>query len=275
MSTSDPFGSGQPVKNGVDEQSRLDAAMRRADQLLVQSLQGDERRRHKRVLYLVLLGGAIMLTGLCAVVSILTLPGSVESGAANRAAGQGAVANAAETVAVEKSATSVDRVELAAADTANAERASQLSQEGWQQWAQQNYTGAATKFEEAVKLDPRNSNAWNGLGWANLNAGKDDRAREAFLAVLKLEPKHPAALNGMGQMALADRNYDEAEKYLVKAAAAPDASAAWYGLTRLYLIQGKYAQAEKWAKKTVASGDPDGRRNKCWTRQRPSSCRTF
>ena len=77
-------------------------------------------------------------------------------------------------------------------------KASQLSQEGWQQWAQQNYSGAATKFEEAVKLDPRNSNAWNGLGWASFSGGKNDRAREAFLAVLKLEPKHPAAPERLG-----------------------------------------------------------------------------
>ena len=55
MSSSEPFArhSGPPAKNGVDEQTRLDAAMRRADQLLVQSLQGEERRRrHKRVLFL-------------------------------------------------------------------------------------------------------------------------------------------------------------------------------------------------------------------------------
>jgi tetratricopeptide (TPR) repeat protein len=252
MST-DPFAArgGPPTSNGVDEQTRLDDAIRRADQLLLHSLQGDDRRRHQRFLIFVLMGGAAMITGLCAIVFFLVQSANAEKAEA-LVAERNAAVEVAQIGAIDQHVATAETIQVAA-DTAG-----QLSMEGWQLWGQQNYPAAAAKFEEAVKLDKRNSNAWNGLGWASFNGGNRGRAREAFLAVIKLEAKHPAALNGLGQMALADGKYDEAEKYLSKAALAPDSSAAWYGLTKLYLLQGKYAEAAKWGKKTVASGDPDG-----------------
>ena len=97
--------------------------------------------------------------------------------------------------------------------------------------------------------------AWNGLGWANFNSGNRAEARRAFQQVLKIEPKFAPALNGLGQLALSERKYDEAEKYLLQAA--PTATAAWYGLSCVYLLTGKYDQAAKWAKKAVDSGEGD------------------
>ena len=137
-------------------------------------------------------------------------------------------------------------------------RAAQLAQEGWQSWQRQQYEPAIAKFNEAVQLDPKNTAAWNGLGWANFNSGKFAPGAEAFKKCLEIDPKHAAALNGLGQVALAERKYDEAEKYLKKSAAAPEASAAWYGLARIYLLQGKYDEAAKWARKVVGAGDEDG-----------------
>ena len=77
----------------------------------------------------------------------------------------------------------------------------------------------------------------------------------AVLAEKKALPKHPAALNGLGQLALAQRKYKEAEKYLLKAA--PQAPAAWFGLARLFLLEGKFDDAKKWAKKVVDTGQAD------------------
>ncbi len=108
---------------------------------------------------------------------------------------------------------------------------------------------------EALKLDPKNSETWNGLGWASLNTGKAQEAEKAFQNVLSLNPDHPAGLNGLGQIYLAQKKYDLAETNLLKAG--PRAPAAWYGLTKLYLIQGKFEQAEKWAQMIVDSGQGD------------------
>ncbi len=77
-------------------------------------------------------------------------------------------------------------------------------------------------------------------------------AEKAFQRVLELNPAHPAALNGLGQLYLAQRKYDVAEPYLLKAA--PQAPAAWWGLTKVYLLQGRFGEAEPWAQKIVDSG---------------------
>jgi tetratricopeptide (TPR) repeat protein/predicted Ser/Thr protein kinase len=133
--------------------------------------------------------------------------------------------------------------------------ASQLTQEGWQLWQARQLDEAAAKFNQAVKLDPKKAEAWNGLGWASFNSGKWPEAEKAFQATLALDGNHPAALNGLGQLYLAQKKNDLAETYLLKAA--PRAPAAWYGLARLYLLQGKFDEAEKWASKVVDSGQGD------------------
>jgi superkiller protein 3 len=144
---------------------------------------------------------------------------------------------------------------LLLATSVETEKAGQLTTDGWDLWKAQKYEEAIGKFEEAVKADPKNASAWNGLGWAQFNSGHYDKVEQAFKKVLALEPKHPAALNGLGQLFLVQRKYDQAVKYLLQAA--PQAPAAWYGLARVYLIQGKFDDAAKWAKKIVDSGDAD------------------
>jgi tetratricopeptide (TPR) repeat protein len=51
------------------------------------------------------------------------------------------------------------------------------------------------------------------------------------------------------------REYDQAEKYLKKAA--PQAPAAWYGLSRLYLLEGQWSNAQKWLRKALAQQPGD------------------
>lgn len=195
------------------EQARLDEAMRRADQLLVSSLQTDERRRGRRRNKFIW-GGIAMIATVGVIVAAVSL-----------------------------------------AAVSDREKAVPLADEGWKLWQAQQYDQAAAKFEEAVKLDPKNTGAWNGLGWSRFNSGLREEAAKAFERVIKLEPKHPAALNGLGQAALLDRDYKNAEKYLLKAA--PNAPAAWYGLARVYLLTGEFDKAKKWIDKIANSGDKD------------------
>lgn len=134
-------------------------------------------------------------------------------------------------------------------------KAGELANAGWQLWQQRKYADAADKFEQSVQLDPESTMAWNGLGWARFNSGDSTAAVPAFEKCVELEPSHPAALNGLGQVYLSWRDYDQARKYLHKAA--PQAPAAWYGLARLYLLTGKYTAAERWAKKALAANPDD------------------
>jgi len=182
MSTKSPVNQSKATATTVGglEQSRLDDAMRRADQLLVTSLKLDERRRNRRRIVLFLLGGLAMVGVVCA----LVLAFGVE-----------------------------------------AKQGAQRAEEGWKLWQSGKFDEAQDKFAEAVKLDPKNVSAYNGLGWSQFNLGKYDDAEKSFNQTLKLAPKYPAALNGLGQLSFAQRKYDKAEKYLLQAA--PQSSAAW------------------------------------------------
>ena len=133
--------------------------------------------------------------------------------------------------------------------------AAQLTREGSQLWQAQRLDEAIAKFNQAGKLDAKNAEAWNGLGWASFNSGKWPEAERAFQSALALDANHPGALNGLGQLYLAQKKNDLAETFLLKAA--PRAPAAWFGLARLYLLQGKFDRAEEWAGKVVDSGQGD------------------
>ena len=135
------------------------------------------------------------------------------------------------------------------------ENSAQLTQEGWQLWQARKLDEAAAKFQQAVQLAPGDANAWNGLGWAQFNAGNSAAAETSFRNAITVETNQPGALNGLGQIYLSQRKYDDAEKYLLQAA--PQAPAAWFGLARLYLLERKFEQAEKWAQNIVDSGQAD------------------
>jgi tetratricopeptide (TPR) repeat protein len=215
------------------DQKRLDEAIERADDLLVTSLQQDERRRGRRRIVFVSLG-ILTLGGMAmSVVLYLALVAPVSE----------------QQTPVTQKGTQVAR----ALD--DPEDAGRLAQEGWNLWQHQQVNEAAGKFEKAVKLDPKNVAAWNGLGWASFSGGNQQEAQKAFEKVIALEPNHPAALNGLGQVSLSQRRYKDAEKYLLKSA--PHASAAWYGLAKVYLLTGKYDEAAKWAEKIINSGQAD------------------
>ena len=220
-----PGGTANPERpeRETSEDSRLDDAMRRADDLLVDSLRRDEQERRKRRtrrVALAALGGLVMTT--LAVIALSALLAGPP--------GQGTKA-------------SNDPLDQAAA----------LNQQGWALWQKGELSEAEAKFAEAVKLDPDYSVAWNGLGWARFNGGNYAKAEEAFLKAVETDDSNAAALNGLGQLYYTQNKLDKSEEYLLKAA--PNAPAAWWGLARLYLFQGNYAEAQKWAQKVADSGD--------------------
>ncbi len=130
-------------------------------------------------------------------------------------------------------------------------QAEDLTKQGWQLWGEQKFGDAIKPFEQAVELDPESSAAWNGLGWARFNSGDAQGAIEPYEKCVALEPKHAGALNGLGQIFLSQKEYDKAEKFLIKSAATPGADAAYFGLGRLYLLTGKFDKAETWIKKAL------------------------
>jgi len=208
------------------EESRLDEAMRRADDLLITSLRDEEARRRgrrRRVLLASAASGALIM-GIIIIAILTGLLGNPGGPAGNRAAGTGGG------------------------------DADALAKQGWALWQSGDAETAQAKFAAAVELDPHNANTWNGLGWSRLRSGKHKEAEQAFAEAVKLEPEHGAALNGLGNATFQQKKYDEAEKHWLKAA--DTAPASWFGLARLYALQGKFDDSAKYAEKALAES-PD------------------
>jgi tetratricopeptide (TPR) repeat protein len=124
-----------------------------------------------------------------------------------------------------------------------------LVAEGWELWRQRKLAEAENKFKEAVKKNPTNANAWNGLGWAQQNQGKPLNAKASFEKCLEIQPKHAAALNGLGWIAKAQGKTDEAIAHWEKAIeAAPNATAALNGLATTYMELKQFDKAAKYYK---------------------------
>lgn len=199
-----------------DEQALLDQAMNQADHRLVQSLQEDELRRRRRRRWV--LGGFAMTVTITGIMIGFIVAGS-------------------------------------AVTDADAEKSAALVTEGWELIQAQQFAQAQSKFESAVKLDPRSANAWNGLGWSGFNAGNHPGAEKAFKQAVKLEKLHPAANNGLGYVYFFRRQYPRAEKHWLSVA--DHAPAAWFGLAKMYLLRKKYDEAAKWATKALTQQPDD------------------
>ena len=134
-----------------------------------------------------------------------------------------------------------------------------LSAEGWQAWRDQDWRTALSKFELAIKQEPQNTSALNGLGWTHLHLGSHADAMAGFEKVLRLEPAHGGAMNGLGQCQMALGRLDAATKTLTKATEATieklgesatvkkGVSASWFGLVQVLLRQNKPDEAIRWA----------------------------
>jgi len=121
--------------------------------------------------------------------------------------------------------------------------AAHLARRAWRLWNQRKLEEAEKLFKQAIEKDPRNSDAWNGLGWALQNQGSKSAAG-AFKKSIELDPKNSGALNGLGWAAKRADKIEEAIAWWKKSIKAhKHASAAWNGLTRTYMEQGRYASA--------------------------------
>jgi tetratricopeptide (TPR) repeat protein len=199
------------------EQVKLDSILADADPLLVAAIQEDERRRRRKFLTIGIAGGLIMGSVIAIVLMMLVGPDGAKQ-----------------------------------VSPKDADRAAEVAAQAWQLWQQRDFARAGEKFEEALKIDPGNGVAWNGLGWAKLNGGDSEAAKKAFEKAVELDPQNGASLNGLGQIAYSRKEFDKAEQHWAKAANAP---AAWVSLAKLYLVQGKWDEAQKWAQK-AADMDP-------------------
>ena len=77
------------------------------------------------------------------------------------------------------------------------------------------YGSALKDFQKAVKLDPKNYKAFNGLGYAYRKSGDYAKALDSYSEALKLSPNFPDAIEYRGEAYLGlNRPEDAKQAYL-------------------------------------------------------------
>jgi tetratricopeptide (TPR) repeat protein len=100
-----------------------------------------------------------------------------------------------------------DKYQTSAAEQGDAKKKDKALRE-----AQEHYTSALTKFNQAVKLDPNMHEAWNYVGYTNRKLGNFDVALAAYEHALTLHPGDPDALEYRGEAFLGLNRVTDAEQ---------------------------------------------------------------
>ncbi|MCP4375079.1 MAG: DUF4019 domain-containing protein, partial [bacterium] len=130
-----------------------------------------------------------------------------------------------------------------ATQTPGQKASAHLANRAWYLWNQRKLEESEKLFRQAVEKDPKNSNAWNGLGWALQNQGKEGAA-DAFKKCSALDPRNSGALNGMGWIAKQAGKEDQAIMWWQRAVIAnKHCTAALKGLTTTFMARGQYHKA--------------------------------
>jgi tetratricopeptide (TPR) repeat protein len=103
-----------------------------------------------------------------------------------------------------------DKYQTSAAELTDARKQERALHE-----AQEYYTSALSKFEQATRNDPHMHEAWNYVGYTNRHLGNYDAALTAYSQALTLKPGYPDALEYRGEAFLGlNRVADAQQAYL-------------------------------------------------------------
>lgn len=115
----------------------------------------------------------------------------------------------------------------------------------------QEYVKAATSYQRALRLDPRNSALYNKLGIVELKLDDKRGAHKSFSFAIKYDPRNKLALNNLGALELIEHRYKAATHALKEALALDESNAsahlnlaeAWMGLGQVDRAMTEYSRA--------------------------------
>jgi protein O-mannosyl-transferase len=104
---------------------------------------------------------------------------------------------------------------------------------------------AMIQYREAVRLDPRYSDAYNNLGVLLARQGRSQEARLQYEQALRYRPRHADALYNLGRLEATEGRLDEALARLASAVEAnPRLHGAYYTRANLLAAAGRFPEAE-------------------------------
>ncbi len=103
--------------------------------------------------------------------------------------------------------------------------------------------GAAETLHAVLRLDPKDLNAINYLGWSAINNGKPAEAEGQFRRALEIDPHAPGALKGLAESLDAQKRPEATDAYRSYLVQAPNDSEARARLIHLLVDQEKYDEA--------------------------------
>ncbi len=107
---------------------------------------------------------------------------------------------------------------------------------------------AFVEFQKAVRLDPRNKESYNYLGFISARYKKYDEAVRYYKQALSIDPDYSEALNNLGVVYVETGNWDEAVKCFKAALSNPvyrTPAWAYSNMGYAYYKKGDYRNAEK------------------------------
>lgn len=127
---------------------------------------------------------------------------------------------------------------------------------GWAQLNQGHLNQAKEIFEKVLAGDPKDVSALNGLGFALVNLGKPADAKPVFEKCLKLDPNLPGAINGLAICLKSEGKLDQAIALWQKMADKPPTpNAGTAGLAMAYFEQRQFDKAAPLLEQ-LAKADP-------------------
>ncbi len=117
-------------------------------------------------------------------------------------------------------------------------------QKAWKALNGGDTVNARETFQAAIGKNPKDADAYNGLGWLELNLGKLDEAKSHFQKALELQPTNAGAMNGLARVLKQQDKIDEAIAIWQKMVKeVPGVHAGTYGLAGAYMEKKDYAKA--------------------------------
>ncbi len=110
--------------------------------------------------------------------------------------------------------------------------------------ARKNFLEAIDSYQEAVRLRPNNSIAWNKMGIAHHQLMQLGEAKKCYEKAVKLNRKYAEAINNLGTIYYTAKNYSKAIRYYKQALAlAPDTASVYSNMGTALFSRKQYPEA--------------------------------